>query len=183
MKKSFVFMAEGFEEIEALTIVDMLRRASMPVCMVSISDEYDVEGAHGVTVIADEIISEADFSDAEWLILPGGMPGAANLNACAPLISILKAQNEAKGNIAAICAAPFILGEHGMLQGKNATCYPGFEDRLKGANYTGAPVERDGNIITGNGPAQAISFSAAIIEKSLGAPTSRRVLEGMMRNN
>ncbi|MEG1574452.1 MAG: DJ-1/PfpI family protein [Bacteroidales bacterium] len=183
MKKSFVFMAEGFEEIEALTVVDMLRRASMPICMVSISDEYDVEGAHGVTIIADELISEADFSEAEWLILPGGMPGAANLNASIPLINILKAQNETKSNIAAICAAPFILGENGMLQDKNATCYPGFEDHLKGAKYTGASVERDGNIITANGPAQSISFGAAIIEKSLGAPTARRILEGMMRNN
>ncbi|MBO8437450.1 MAG: DJ-1/PfpI family protein [Bacteroidetes bacterium] len=181
MKKSFVFMAEGFEEIEALTVVDMLRRAAMPVSMVSITDEYDVQGAHGVTILADETISEADFSDAEWLILPGGMPGSSNLGACAPLAEILKAQNEAGGYIAAICAAPFVLGQNGILKGKRATCYPGFEDRLTGAEYTAAQVERDGNIITGNGPAQAISFAAAIIEKSLGAPTARRILEGMMR--
>lgn len=181
MKKSFVFMADGFEEIEALAVVDMLRRAAMPVSMVSISDEFDVEGAHGVTIVADEIITEADFSDAEWLILPGGMPGSANLAACTPLITLLKAHNEDDGKIAAICAAPMVLGENGILEGKNATCYPGFEDLLKGANYTAAQVERDGNIVTGNGPAQAIMFAAAIIEKSLGEATAQRILEGMMR--
>lgn len=181
MKKSFVFMADGFEEIEALAVVDMLRRAAMPVSMVSISDEFDVQGAHGVTIVADEVITEADFSDAEWLILPGGMPGSANLAACTPLINLLKAHNEANGKIAAICAAPMVLGENGILEGKNATCYPGFEDHLKGANYTAAQVERDGNIVTGNGPAQAIMFAAAIIEKSLGEDTAHRILEGMMR--
>ena len=90
-------MADGFEEIEALAVVDMLRRAAMPVSMVSISDEFDVQGAHGVTIVADEIITEADFSDAEWLIHPGGMPGSANLAACAPLVSLLKAHNEDGG--------------------------------------------------------------------------------------
>lgn len=174
-------MADGFEEIEALAVVDMLRRAAMPVSMVSITDEFDVQGAHGVTIIADEVISEADFGDAEWLILPGGMPGSANLASCAPLVAMLKAHNEAGGKIAAICAAPMVLGENGILEGKNATCYPGFEEHLKGANYTATQVERDGNIVTGNGPAQAIMFAAAIIEKSLGEATAKRILEGMMR--
>lgn len=174
-------MADGFEEIEALAVVDMLRRAAMPVSMVSITDEFDVQGAHGVTIIADEVISEADFTDAEWLILPGGMPGSANLASCAPLVAMLKAHNEAGGKIAAICAAPMVLGENGILEGKNATCYPGFEEHLKGANYTATQVERDGNIVTGNGPAQAIMFAAAIIEKSLGEATAKRILEGMMR--
>lgn len=174
-------MADGFEEIEALAVVDMLRRAAMPVSMVSITDEFDVQGAHGVTIIADEVISEADFGNAEWLILPGGMPGSANLASCAPLVAMLKAHNEIGGKIAAICAAPMVLGENGILEGKNATCYPGFEEHLKGANYTAAQVERDGNIVTGNGPAQAIMFAAAIIEKSLGEATAKRILEGMMR--
>lgn len=174
-------MADGFEEIEALAVVDMLRRAAMPVSMVSITDEFDVQGAHGVTIIADEVISEADFTDAEWLILPGGMPGSANLASCAPLVAMLKDHNETGGKIAAICAAPMVLGENGILKGKNATCYPGFEEHLKGANYTATQVERDGNIVTGNGPAQAIMFAAAIIEKSLGEATAKRILEGMMR--
>ena len=109
------------------------------------------------------------------------MPGSANLASCAPLVAMLKAHNEAGGKIAAICAAPMVLGENGILEGKNATCYPGFEEHLKGANYTATQVERDGNIVTGNGPAQAIMFAAAIIEKSLGEATAKRILEGMMR--
>lgn len=180
MKKSFVFMADGFEEIEALTVVDILRRASMPVSLVSISDDFDVTGAHGVTIVADEIIAEADFSEAEWLILPGGMPGSANLEASAPLAEILKAQNECGGNIAAICAAPMVLGANGILNGKRATCYPGFEGKLVGAEYTAAKVEVDGNIITGNGPAQSILFASAIVSQSLGASTVVRLHEGML---
>ena len=135
MKESFVFLAEGFEEIEALTAIDVMRRAGMPVKTVSITSALQVCGAHGVTVNADVIFDNTLFKDPAWLVLPGGMPGATNLYNFAPLQGLLRRQvSSADGRIAAICASPaVVLGRLGLLKGRKATCYPGFEEMLEGA--------------------------------------------------
>lgn len=145
MKTVYLFLATGFEEIEALTIVDMLRRAEIDITTVSISRNLQVEGAHGITVTADCTWVELSTEDADWLILPGGMPGTKHLGECKPLVSLLQRQAAANKNIAAICAAPSVLGQAGLLNGYKATCYPGFEQFLTGATVTGDNVTVDRN--------------------------------------
>lgn len=188
MKDTFVFLAEGFEEIEAITVIDMLRRAGMPVKTVSITTSLQVTGAHGVTVNADVIFDNTLFSDAEWLILPGGMPGATNLYEFDPLGGLLKAQlNSEKGRIAAICASPaVILGQLGLLKGEKATCYPGFENMLHGAEIEDAPVVISGKFVLGNGPGSATAWALAIIAEAMGSEQAIEVANGMLiypRNN
>lgn len=182
MKDSFVFLAEGFEEIEALTVVDLLRRANIPVKTVSITTALQVTGAHGVTVKADLIYDNTLFADAEWLILPGGLPGASNLYEFAPLAGLLKSQLQSKeGRIAAICAAPaVVLGQLGLLKGEKATCYPGFEEMLEGAERIDAPVVKSGKFVLGNGPANAMTWSLAIIQETLGAQEASKVASGLL---
>lgn len=173
-------MAPGFEEIEAVAPIDVMRRAGMPVRTVSVVDGNNVvTGANGVAYVADLNLFQLPAEpDAEWLILPGGMPGAKNLLECSKLTDLLCAF---KGNIAAICASPsVVLGSLGLLKGKRATCYPGMEQYADGAVMTGAHVERDGRFITGQGPAWAIAFGAAIVEASLGAAKAAEVLDGML---
>lgn len=180
MKESYLFLAPGFEEIEAVAPVDVMRRAGMPVVTVSIvPGSLEVEGAHGVVYKADMMLSDlADAPDAEWLILPGGMPGATNLLACGRLKSLLLSF---PGNIAAICASPsVVLGSLGLLRGRKATCYPGMEEYAEGAVMTGARVERDGRFITGQGPAWAVAFGAEIVAASLGRDIADGVLRGML---
>lgn len=170
MKESFLFLAEGFEEIEALTAVDVLRRAAMPVKTVSITSSLLVTGAHGITVKADVLYDATHFTDPAWLILPGGLPGADNLHDYAPLLGLLRGQAESsKGRIAAICAAPaVVLGVEGLLEGHRATCYPGFESKLKGADYVDRPVVCDDKFVLGNGPSSALKWALTIVEKELG---------------
>ena len=164
----YLFLAEGFEEIEALCPVDMLRRAGIEVKSVSITDNKEVIGAHGISTTADITFMDVDVTDADMLILPGGMPGTKNLLAHEPLVSMLKVFGGCGGEIAAICAAPMILGNIGLLSGKRATCYPGFENELKGAIVSKDKVVVDQNIITAQGMGAAIDFSCAIIDKLLG---------------
>ena len=182
MKESFLFLAEGFEEVEALTAVDVLRRAGMPVKTVSITSALQVKGAHGVIVSADVLYDNTMFRDAEWLILPGGLPGADNLHDYSPLIGLLRNQLESKrGRIAAICAAPaVVLGAEGMLRGRRATCYPGFESKLLGAEYVDAPVVRDDKFVLGNGPANALLWALTIVEEELGQEKAANVANGML---
>lgn len=170
MRDSFVFLADGFEEVEALTAVDVLRRAGMPVKTVSITSSLLVTGAHGITVTADVLYDATLFKNPAWLILPGGLPGADNLHDFYPLTGLLKRQAEsADGHIAAICAAPaVVLGVEGLLHGHKATCYPGFEGKLKGAEYVDEPVVTDGKFVLGNGPASALKWALAIVEAELG---------------
>ena len=151
MRNIFVFLAEGFEEIEALTPVDVLRRAGLPVQTVSIMDEQVVAGAHDVPVLADMMFADIHPEDAEMILLPGGLPGATNLDAHKGLGQMILDFARDEKPLAAICAAPLVLGNRGLLQGKKATCYPGFETYLQGAEYTASLVERDGNFITGKG--------------------------------
>ena len=132
----YLFLAEGFEEIEALCPIDMLRRAGIEVKSVSITSDKTVVGAHGISVLADITFADLDIADADMLILPGGMPGTKNLLAFEPLVSMLKVFGGCGGDISAICAAPMILGRSGLLKSKIATCYPGFEDELFGATVS-----------------------------------------------
>ena len=182
MKESFLFLADGFEEVEALTTVDVLRRAGMPVRTVSITSNPMVTGAHGIQVKADVLYDATIFSDPAWLILPGGMPGATNLHDFAPLIGLLNRQYEsADGKIAAICAAPaVVLGAEGLLRGRKATCYPGFESDLKGAEYVDARVVTDDKFVLANGPSSALKFGLAIVAKELGEEKSMEIANQML---
>lgn len=152
-RHSFLFLAPGFEEIEALATVDVLRRAGMAVSTVAVNGGSKfIKGAHGVTVEADLLAEDADFSAAEWLICPGGMPGATNL-ANSPVVSAaLTTHFKRGGKIAAICASPAVVLEPlGILQGREATCYPGMEKMISSAKTKDAPVVISGNVVTGNG--------------------------------
>lgn len=182
MKESFLFLAQGFEEIEALTAVDVLRRAGISVKTVSITSALQVEGAHGVTVNADLLFDNTLFPSPEWLILPGGMPGATNLYEFAPLRGLLERQaGAANGRIAAICAAPaVVLGQLGLLKGKKATCYPGFEEMLKGARVSEAPVVVDGKFVTANGPSSALHWALTIVKETKGTDAAVQVANGML---
>lgn len=176
----YVFFADGFEEIEAFTSVDVLRRAGLDVEMVTVTPDEIVKGAHGVPVLCDKNIVNCDFSDAGLLLLPGGMPGAATLGECDDLRRVLSGFAEQGKPIAAICAAPMVLGKLGVLKGKKATCYPGFEQYLEGAECTGAMVEKDGNIITGKGPGAAMEFALAVVELLKGEEMVRELKEAML---
>ena len=174
MAKAYEFLANGFEDIEALAPVDILRRGGVEVKTVSISNSLMVKSANGITVKVD------DFFDADILMLPGGMPGAANLNLHEGLRKLLVEQNEKGKRLGAICAAPMVLGSVGVLRGKHATCYPGFEKRLTGAEYTGELCTIDGNITTGKGPAAAFIYGFAILEQLTSAAIAKDVKDGML---
>lgn len=176
----YIMLADGFEEIEALTVVDVLRRAGVDAHTVSVSHKNEVVGAHGIPVTADDLFTEVSVAECEMVVLPGGMPGALNLRNDATLCAVLGERASAGLPIAAICAAPYILGELGLLRGRRATCYPGFEDKLEGATYTAAMVERDGNIITAKGPAAAMAFALGIAEALAGKNKRDEVAHGML---
>ena len=180
MKTIFVFLADGFEEIEALAPVDILRRAGLSVKTVSVMDEQVVAGAHGVPVLADVMFDEINAEDAEMILLPGGLPGATNLDAHQGLSQMILDFAKEEKPLAAICAAPLVFGNRGLLEGKKATCYPGFETYLKGAQYTAALVEKDGNFNTGKGPSDAMEFAFAIVEKYCGMDKVNELKQGMM---
>lgn len=175
----YVFFADGFEEVEAFTPVDVLRRAGANVQMVSVTSGEIVTGAHGVPVLCDKNIENCDFFDAELILLPGGMPGAASLGECEDLRRLILNFAKAGKPMAAICAAPMVLGKLGLLKGRKATCYPGFEEYLEGAEYTAALVERDGNIITGKGPGAAMDFAFAVTELVAGAEKVAELKQAM----
>lgn len=165
MKRAAIFFAEGFEEIEAISIVDVLRRASINVTTISITGNTQVTGSHDISVITDKIFETVDLSIYDILILPGGMPGAKNLNNHDELKKLILEFNQSGKLLGAICAAPLVFGQAGILKGKKVTCYPGFEDYLKGAKITGTATEVDGNIITGRGAGVAIDFALKIVEQ------------------
>ena len=181
MAKVFQFMANGFEDIEALIPVDVLRRGGVDIKTVSIYDTNIVESAHGVQMVTDLTFEEAEpmLKDADLLMLPGGMPGATNLNEHEGLKKALVAQAEAGKMVSAICAAPLVLGGLGILKGKRATCYPGFEQTLEGAEYTEDLWTIDGNIITGEGPAAALPYAYSLLALLVSEEAAREVAEGM----
>lgn len=179
MKKVIVFLAEGFEEIEAISIIDILRRAEVSVTSVSIGKDVIVKGAHNIFIEADKLFDDVDFATYDMVVLPGGMPGAKNLQEHEGVKEQLKVFAENK-HIGAICAAPMVLGSMGLLKGKRATCYPGFEPELIGANVTSEPVTVDGNIITGKGPAYAMKFSLQLVETLVGKAAHDEVSNALL---
>ncbi|MDX8341290.1 DJ-1 family glyoxalase III [Draconibacterium sp. IB214405] len=168
MKKIAVHLAEGFEEIEAISIIDVLRRAEFDVTVVSMNKSMEVNGAHEITVKADILFEELDYDNIDMIVLPGGMQGSANLKAHSGLREQILNFDDIKKPLAAICAAPMVFGNLGLLKEKQATCYPGFEDELHGAIITGEAVEKAENIITGKGAGVAIKFALKIVEKFKG---------------
>lgn len=170
---NYLFLDNGFEEIEALTTVDLLRRANIQVTTVSITGKAMVLGAHNIAVEADGLMDDVDFSDAEMLILPGG---ASHLEKNNALCDLLKQHNEQGKMIAAICYAPSVLGRLGILEGKQATCYPGFESYL-GESYVGGLVVESKNIITAKGPGLSADFAFCIIEKLAGSDVADKVYD------
>jgi 4-methyl-5(b-hydroxyethyl)-thiazole monophosphate biosynthesis len=180
MKKVYVFLADGFEDVEALIPVDVLRRGGVDVTTVSISDFPLVTSAHGVNIEADIMFEQGDFSDADLIFLPGGMPGASNLFAHKGVCKVVVDQFAAGKKVAAICAAPgVVLGQLGILEGKKATCYPGFEQMLDGATYTADLVTVDGNVTTAEGPAAAFPFAYELLAQLVDKKTSDQIAEGM----
>ena len=169
MDKVYVFLADGFETVEALAPVDVMRRAGLQVTTVSIMGRSNVVSAQNVTVVADLLFEDVVFDDASALVLPGGGVGTDHLSAHAPLRALPVDACSRGMLVAAICAAPMVFGRIGILKGKKATCYPGCEGDLFDAEYTAAAVEQDGNIITACGPGASFDFGFAIIERFCGA--------------
>ena len=165
MAKVYEFLSNGFEDIEALAPVDILRRGGLEVKTVSITGEQMVETTHGIKLMTDLRIEDiADFSDVDAMLLPGGLPGATNLNKHRMLREILLEQYNQGRIVAAICAAPLVLGSIGILEGKRATCYPGFEnDEKYHGTYTAAPLQQDGKIVTANGAGNAMTFALYLL--------------------
>lgn len=172
--KTIVFLCTGFEEIEAITVIDLLRRAEIEVITVSLTGDLMVEGSHDITVKADRLYNDVDCKDADMLILPGG-PGTKNYKNNGHLLELLTYFNDQKKYIAAICAAPSVIGELGILKGKRAVCYPGFEDKLEGATIGDGIVEMDENIITSRGAGTAIPFALTLIEVLKGSEVSENI--------
>ena len=180
MSKVLVFLADGFEEIEGLTVVDLCRRAGIETETVSITDRPSVVGSHGIEIGTDTTLSAADFASADMLVLPGGMPGTKNLEACAPLMDKVDEFIATGRKVSAICAAPTILGHRGHLKGLKAGCYPGLEGQLTGADVSFDKVSVAGNIITSRGLGTAIEFALAIIETLTDKSTADRIGESVV---
>ena len=170
---NYIFLDNGFEEIEAITTIDLLRRANIALTTVSVTGVEMVLGAHNISVKADKLFQDVDFMDAEMFILPGG---ATNLIERKPLCELLLKHNEQDQPIAAICAAPAVLGQLGILQGKQATCYPGFEHHL-GESHVGGLVVESKNVITAKGPGLSSDFAFCIIERLAGSEMADQVYD------
>ncbi|MBP3436281.1 MAG: DJ-1/PfpI family protein [Clostridia bacterium] len=171
----YILLAEGFEEIEALTPLDMLRRAGCEAALVSITEKREVKGAHGISVLADLACYEAKDTP-QMVVLPGGMPGASHLDASPFVSSLVLNTLQNGGRAAAICAAPMVLGHLGLLEGKRAVCYPGFEKELKGATVEKLPVVTDGNITTSQSMGTALLFSFELVRLMTNRETAEKLL-------
>lgn len=174
-KKVSVFLADGLEEIEGLTVVDILRRANVEVSMVSVTGRRQVQGAHGIGIMADETFEEADFSETGMLVLPGGLPGTTHLQEHEGLRELLLAFDREEKQIAAICAAQSVLGGLGLLRGKKACCYPSFEEKMDASEVLYDPVVTDGHITTGRGMGAAIPFALRLTELLCGKETAEKI--------
>lgn len=163
MKKAVMLFAEGFETVEALMVVDILRRGGVEVTMASINEDEIVRSSHGVEVGMDAVLGEVDVADYDAVILPGGMPGTLHLGESEAVKKTVLAMNEAGKIVAAICAAPGVLGKYGLLEGKKACSYPSHEKNLTGAEVLRTPVVKDGNIITSRGLGTAIEFAFELL--------------------
>ena len=170
----YVFLANGFEEVEALTPVDVLRRGGVEVKTVGIGGKT-VTGSHGISVLADLSEDEVELTALSGVVLPGGMPGTKNLDASETVKAALAAADQKGALIAAICAAPSVLGHNGLLKGKRATCFPGFESELAGATVCPDLAVTDGNVVTGKGAGAALPFALALLRYLKGAEVSDKV--------
>ncbi len=179
MAKVYIFLANGYEEIEGLTVVDLLRRAGVEVVMVSITGDIFITGAHKIITKADVLFEDIDFSDADMLVLPGGMPGTNHLKMHEGLDHLLKDFGQKGKMLAAICAAPSVLGSKGLLQGIKATCYPGHEEALIGAYIKNQSVVEDGNFITSKGAGTAIDFSLSLIKNLVGESEAGKLAQAI----
>ncbi len=163
MSKVFLFLADGFEEVEGLTVVDLLRRAGIETEMVSVTGKKEISGSHGIRVMADVLFEDADLAQGAMYVLPGGMPGTRHLAEHEKLCALLTGAAAGGKKVAAICAAPSVLGGLGILRGKKAVCYPGFEEKLEGAEIGSGEVEVSGQITTSRGMGTAIPFALALV--------------------
>ena len=177
-----VFFANGYEEIEALTVVDLTRRAGIETWMVSITGERKVSGSHGIEVSMDKTLEEVDFKEVEMIVLPGGMPGTLNLEACEHLMEKVKEFDTAGKYISAICAAPTVFGHLGLLKGKKACCYPGMEEGLENAEVTFDAYAVSDHILTSRGMGTAIDFGLQIIARFQGKDAADEMAKKIVYN-
>ncbi|MCI8338433.1 MAG: DJ-1/PfpI family protein [Lachnospiraceae bacterium] len=180
MAQALIFLAPGYEEVEMLTVVDLLRRSHISIDMVSITDSLEVTSSHNVTIKADKLFRDADFDEADMIILPGGIPGTPNLLAYQPLTDKIKEFASQKKWLSAVCAAPTIYDELKLFEGRKATCYPTFAEKLTDAVYVKQPVVVDDIFITSRGAGTTIEFAAAIVERFAGKDTAKEVLEAII---
>lgn len=175
-----VFLASGFEECEALLVVDICRRAGLDLKTVSVTNEKEVTSSHGVTIVSDVLLEEVDFDGLDMIVLPGGMPGTKNLEACEPLMEQVEAFYKEGKCISAICAAPSIFGHKGFLKGRNAASYPEFESHLEGAAVSRNSVEVSEHVTTSRGLGTAIDFGLAIVERYKGKDEAERIAKAIV---
>ena len=175
-----VHLADGFEEIEAVSIIDVLRRADLDVLVISVTGNHEVTGAHHLKVIADVLFEEVNYDKISMIVLPGGIPGATNLDQHSGLKEQILKFNGNNKSLAAICAAPLVYGNLGILEGKQAVCYPGYEKYLKGAEVLSIPVVESANIITGRGVGAALEFALKIVEKMVSPEKSALLAKQML---
>jgi 4-methyl-5(b-hydroxyethyl)-thiazole monophosphate biosynthesis len=180
MKNIAVHLAEGFEEIEAISIIDVLRRAEINVTIVSITEDLHVIGSHGIKVVADQLFCDINYNLIDMILLPGGMPGSTNLNNHPGLREQILNFHDNKKLLGAICAAPLVFGNLGILKQIKATCYPGFENQLHGAIVTTENIEVSENIITAKGAGVAIEFALKIVELLKGKELATKLAQKMI---
>lgn len=179
-KKVYIFLADGFEDIEGLTVVDLMRRADIDIKTVSIKDSNEITTSHGISMQTDLVFKETDFADADMLVLPGGMPGTKYLGECQPLRALLTDFYNKGGKVAAICAAPTVLASLGFLEGRKATAYPSCMDGLKGAERSLEKVVVDGNVTTSRGLGTAVDFALSLIGQLLGEKKADEIAESVV---
>lgn len=175
MSKVYAFVADGTEEVELLTVVDLLRRGKVDVEVITINKEPLVVSSHKVKIVADDVFEHINFDDGDALFIPGGVPGTPNLEAHEGLKKLIQKYYDEGKLVTAICAAPSILGHMNILNGRNATCFPGYEEDLYGANVTGGKVEQDGNVITAKGLGAAIDLGLQMLKVLVNEETSNTI--------
>ena len=179
-RKAYIFLADGFEDIEGMMVVDLMRRAGIQIQTVSIKDTKQITTSHGVEMVTDVTISETDFADADMLILPGGMPGTKYLGNCEPLLALLKRHYNNLGIIAEICAAPTVLSSLGFLKGRKATCYPSMMSALDCGEALTDSVVVDGNITTSRGLGTALPFALSLISQLLSEEKAKEIASSVV---
>ena len=178
----YVFLADGFEEIEAITSIDVLKRAELDVQMISVTGSLTVQGAHGISVVCDRAFSSCDFKEAKAIVLPGGMPGADTLSKHKGLLELIKNLVGSSTYLAAICAAPMVFGKMGILENRKVVCYPGFEDQLTGAKIEDSLVAVDGQFVTGKGPGASMDFALTLVQLLKDKATAEQLTKDLCIN-